>query len=367
MTAITTTAPTADGQLIPTFKAAIGGASVLCCDARALHAYLGSGKQFADWFKYRCEQYGFAEGEDYVCVSQKSETQRKSGQRGVVVRKDYHITLDMAKELSMVENNERGRQARRYFIECERRALEAAGQTVEPPRHETLLPSEQQTLKEIAHRRVAALPADAQGRALAEIWSRVQNKFRVARYSQLPRVQLADAIAYVMTMDLRSLPADEPPAATREQLSSRDINAIRRVIWVISRGMHFESSWAQAMWRMLRAALGNPAPNPFYVDQLPAIARLLASVIPLAAHLHKAEQRVEQAALRHMLAKLGSAQGFDDVLRQWEREALESMAKEAEYDGALHMHWMQSELQAITDRSRHVGDGCWRTAERVAA
>lgn len=35
---------------------------------------------------------------------------------------DYHLTLDMAKELSMVENNEQGRAARRYFIECERRA-----------------------------------------------------------------------------------------------------------------------------------------------------------------------------------------------------------------------------------------------------
>ncbi|EAM0325957.1 phage antirepressor Ant, partial [Campylobacter coli] len=36
-------------------------------------------------------------------------------------RKEYYITLDMAKELCMVENNEKGRQARRYFIECEKR------------------------------------------------------------------------------------------------------------------------------------------------------------------------------------------------------------------------------------------------------
>ncbi|WP_303784070.1 antA/AntB antirepressor family protein, partial [Azovibrio restrictus] len=48
-----------------------------------------------------------------------------SKQRGGHNRTDYHLTLDMAKELSMVENNEKGRQARRYFIECERRALEA--------------------------------------------------------------------------------------------------------------------------------------------------------------------------------------------------------------------------------------------------
>lgn len=363
MTAITTTpAPAADGHLIPTFRATIGGASVLCCDARALHAYLENGDLFANRIKARIEKYGFQQDQDFAIALENSKAKR-----GGHNRRDYHITLDMAKELSMVENNERGRQARRYFIECERRALEAAGQTVEPPRHETLLPSEQQTLKEIAHRRVAALPSDVQGKALAEIWSRVQNKFRVARYSQLPRVQLADAIAYVMTMELRALPSDEPPAQTREQLSSRDVNAIRRIIWAISRGMHFESSWAQAMWRMLRAALGNPAPNPFYVDQLPAIARLLAGVIPLAAHLHATERRIEQAALRHILAKLGNAAAFDDVLRQWEQEALASLAKEADYEGALNVRWMQSELQAITDRSLHAGDGGWRAAERLAA
>ena len=34
---------------------------------------------------------------------------------------EYHITLDMAKELSMVERNEKGKQARKYFIECEKK------------------------------------------------------------------------------------------------------------------------------------------------------------------------------------------------------------------------------------------------------
>ncbi len=34
---------------------------------------------------------------------------------------EYHLTLDMAKELSMVERNKKGRQARRYFIECEKK------------------------------------------------------------------------------------------------------------------------------------------------------------------------------------------------------------------------------------------------------
>lgn len=77
----------------------------------------------------------------------------------------------------------------------------------------TLTASEQQTLSEIVARRAGEC-ADI-GKAKAEIWSRVHRKFRVAKYNQLPREQLADAIAYVMQMDIKAPPVPAMPAPER--------------------------------------------------------------------------------------------------------------------------------------------------------
>lgn len=85
-------------------------------NARELHAFLENKRQFADWIKQRIEQYGFVENQDYEVFHNfvKRET-------GGSTRTEYALSLDMAKELSMVENNEKGRMARKYFIQCEKK------------------------------------------------------------------------------------------------------------------------------------------------------------------------------------------------------------------------------------------------------
>jgi phage anti-repressor protein len=82
--------------------------------ARSLHAFLESKRQFADWIKDRIKKYDLVENQDYVTLSQN----RESG--GLL--KEYALTIGAAKELSMVEGNEKGKQARRYFIACEEKA-----------------------------------------------------------------------------------------------------------------------------------------------------------------------------------------------------------------------------------------------------
>lgn len=119
--------------LVPVFTGTIKNQSVQLCNARDLHAFLAVGRDFATWIKDRIAEYGFAKGEDFIMVS--APPIRGAGNRGK--RTDYHLTLDMGKELGMVERNENGRQVRRYFIECERRASTAVSPAPTFPKHMT--------------------------------------------------------------------------------------------------------------------------------------------------------------------------------------------------------------------------------------
>ncbi|WP_414092111.1 antA/AntB antirepressor family protein [Escherichia albertii] len=103
-------------QLIPVFNGTIANETALLVNARDLHTFLDVGKRFASWIVERIAEYGFVENQDFMIISQVRE---KIG-RGRPA-KDYHLTLDTAKEMAMVERNEKGRQIRRYFIECEKR------------------------------------------------------------------------------------------------------------------------------------------------------------------------------------------------------------------------------------------------------
>ena len=100
-----------NSNLIPVFNGLIQNQPVQLCNARELHAFVESKQEYATWIKNRINEYGFIQDEDYFVI-----TERTNGRP----RKEYHITLDMGKELGMVERNERGRQIRQYFIRCER-------------------------------------------------------------------------------------------------------------------------------------------------------------------------------------------------------------------------------------------------------
>lgn len=108
-------------QLFTIHSRTLGGKPTECVNARDLYAFLEVGRDFSTWMKDRIKQYGFEKSLDFVTVEsfapQNGGAKKGRGGHNAV---DYFISLDMAKELSMVERNDKGRQARRYFIDCEK-------------------------------------------------------------------------------------------------------------------------------------------------------------------------------------------------------------------------------------------------------
>ena len=102
-------------ELIKLQPQTINGNAIETVSARELHAFLGSKRQFTDWIKKRIGDYDFVENQDFISFHKKMERVV-----GGTVRIEYFVSVGMAKELAMVENNDKGKQARKYFIECEK-------------------------------------------------------------------------------------------------------------------------------------------------------------------------------------------------------------------------------------------------------
>ena len=167
----------------------IGGQTTQLVDARLLHDFLGVGKDFTTWIKLRIRQYGFEQNQDYL-LTQTGE-QLPSGTKW---RSDYMLTLDMAKELAMVERTPKGRQARRYFIDCEK-ALHARNQPAVPaPKPEYPLAINLRTANVQAINRQAQ--ADVAGENAQRFHARREELLRLQRYVRLygclpPKTQIA--------------------------------------------------------------------------------------------------------------------------------------------------------------------------------
>ena len=102
-------------ELISITTNEVGEPTVL---GRELHEFLGVTTRYNDWFP-RMVEYGFTEGKDFNLL--KNEQVRFEGNREVTRELiDHLLTIDMAKELAMIQRTDRGKQARQYFIQVEK-------------------------------------------------------------------------------------------------------------------------------------------------------------------------------------------------------------------------------------------------------
>jgi len=101
----------ANSSLIPVFESTINQQVVQTVDAREIHAFLESKRQFSNWITYQIEAFDFKQDVDFSTINNSDYSPP---------RKEYHVSLDMAKELAMVERNAKGKEARQYFIAIEK-------------------------------------------------------------------------------------------------------------------------------------------------------------------------------------------------------------------------------------------------------
>ena len=83
---------------------------------RELHKFLEIGTEYMKWFS-RMVNYGFIENVDFIVIVKNDEDDTAFG--GIRKSTDHLMTLNMAKEISMLQRNEKGKLARQYFIKCE--------------------------------------------------------------------------------------------------------------------------------------------------------------------------------------------------------------------------------------------------------
>ena len=82
---------------------------------RDLHKFLEVGTRYNDWINKRVREYGFIENIDFIAITQKKVTAQGNASEYI----DHLLKINMAKELAMIENSEKGKVIRKYFIKCE--------------------------------------------------------------------------------------------------------------------------------------------------------------------------------------------------------------------------------------------------------
>ena len=100
-------------DLIKITKSNIGAEVINSVNAREIHSYLEVKTAFTTWFNRTVEKYDFTINEDFISFLKESNGGRP--------QQEHIVSLDMAKELCLVEPNEKGKETRKYFIEVEKR------------------------------------------------------------------------------------------------------------------------------------------------------------------------------------------------------------------------------------------------------
>lgn len=121
---------------------------------------------------------------------------------------------------------------------------------------------------------------------------------------------------------------EKKPAS--EPLSSKDMSNLKRLVWMMTNGMKFDNAWNQGVWYALRSATGRPSPQPFSVEDLPALGEECMRILKITSAVHSAVYDFEKDVIRKVVRKRGA---IEPLLNDMRLKLLELQQKEN--DGLL--------------------------------
>ncbi|MEY0933970.1 antA/AntB antirepressor family protein [Providencia rettgeri] len=130
-------------DMLPIIRSDINGQLINGVSAKALHESLGVGRDFSTWIDGRIKDYGFIKDVDYLNLDSPKRGNQSTNNIQTIAShggdrrsKDYFLSMNMAKELGMVERTEQGRLIRQYFIKCEEALHKVAPTITKQLRHQ---------------------------------------------------------------------------------------------------------------------------------------------------------------------------------------------------------------------------------------
>ncbi|CAE6906848.1 Putative Phage anti-repressor protein [Pseudomonas marincola] len=215
------------GTLIPVRFGELNGEVVQLCSARDLYICLGVTTRFNDWVSRRVAEYGFIEGQDFSMVTQKRVTKGRGGDRR---SQEYSLSVDMAKELAMVERTEAGRRIRRYFIDCEKQLRKIAPEVAAECLRKALSPKQQLDLSAKVHGKVAFLDKARRRAGYSELWSNLKARHQVAQYRDIPQEEFEEACTFVDSYEWEGEWIGAPKAINPQVMTSGDLLNLNALI-----------------------------------------------------------------------------------------------------------------------------------------
>lgn len=203
-------------QLIKIESNVIGNGAVNSVNSREIHSSLWVKTPYSMWIQRAIEKYGFEEDTDFTI---------NKFVNGKATQIDYIVTLDMAKELCMLDDSEMGKSYRRYFIEKEKEATRpmtiqeqiaiiAKGNQIIDERL-TLLEQtkrleawQERALIDAKNKKVYSFnPSDAENTSKLHraVWSHFKKRFNLPRYNELPSVKFEDGLSFINSITLIDL------------------------------------------------------------------------------------------------------------------------------------------------------------------